>query len=401
MGCTMRPYTPREGGLDAVLVEDVYGSPSYQKLPLTIVRGLGSKVWDERGREYLDLLTSYGVAFLGHCNPRIVEAVREQASALMACHGSFYSPVRAALIEKLLEVAPKGLTRVFLSSSGGEAVEVAIKLARRFTGRKKIVSMRGGYHGKTFGALSATWNQKYRGPFEPLVPGFEFVEYGDLDSFERLADSETAAVIVEPIQGESGVVIPPSGFLRGVREVCDSRGILMIADEIQTGLGRTGKMWACEHSGVTPDILVVGKVLGGGLPLSATVAREDVGSSLGKGEHTSTYAGNPVACAAGVAALSYILENNVPEEASRKGGLLLSKLRSALGSKRSVREVRGLGLMVGVELRVDVKGPLFGALSKGLIAGYSGRTVLRLLPPVVASEQEIGWAVEVLGEVLS
>lgn len=386
--------------VNAVSVEDGFGAPTYQKLPVTLVRGLGSKVWDESGKEYLDLLGSYGVAFLGHCNPRIVEAVREQASRLMACHGSYYSPVRAELIEKLVEVSPKGLSRVYLSNSGAEAVEVAIKLARKFTGKKKIVSMKGGYHGKTFGALSATWSPKYREAFEPLLPGFVFAEYGDIGSLETQVDGETAAVILEPVQGESGVIIPPGDFIKRVRELCDSRGVLLIADEIQSGLGRTGRMWACEHFGVTPDILVVGKVLGGGLPISATVAREDIGVCLSKGEHTSTYAGNPIVCAAGVAALNYIVEERVPEEAARKGGFLLSELRSRLGSKRSVREIRGLGLMVAVELRVDVRKPLLDALSRGLIVGYSGRTILRLLPPVVAGMDELGWGVGVLEGVL-
>ncbi|MEM3794351.1 MAG: aminotransferase class III-fold pyridoxal phosphate-dependent enzyme, partial [Thermoprotei archaeon] len=271
---------------------------------------------------------------------------------------------------------------------------------RRYTRRKKIVSMKGGYHGKTYGALSATWNPKYREPFEPLVPGFVFAEYGDADSLKSCVDSDTACVIVEPIQGESGVIVPPKDYLSQVREVCDAVGALMVADEIQTGLGRTGRMWACEHSGVTPDILLVGKVLGGGLPLSATVTREDVGSSLGKGEHTSTYAGNPLVCAAGVAAIRYITSNDVCAQAARKGGWLLSELSKIVQTKRSVRSVRGLGLMIGVELKVDVRTPLLAALTKGLIVGYSGRTVLRLLPPVVTDEKEMSKAVEVLDLVL-
>ncbi|MEM0320925.1 MAG: aspartate aminotransferase family protein [Thermoprotei archaeon] len=386
--------------MDPVTADEKFGSPSYQKLPLVVERGSGAKVWDNAGREYIDYLASYGVAFLGHSNPSIVEAVSEQAQKLMSCHGSFYNQARSDLLERLVEITPRGLTRVYLSNSGAEAVEVAIKLARRYTRRKKIVSMKGGYHGKTYGALSATWNPKYREPFEPLVPGFVFAEYGDADSLKSCVDSDTACVIVEPIQGESGVIVPPKDYLSQVREVCDAVGALMVADEIQTGLGRTGRMWACEHSGVTPDILLVGKVLGGGLPLSATVTREDVGSSLGKGEHTSTYAGNPLVCAAGVAAIRYITSNDVCAQAARKGGWLLSELSKIVQTKRSVRSVRGLGLMIGVELKVDVRTPLLAALTKGLIVGYSGRTVLRLLPPVVTDEKEMSKAVEVLDLVL-
>jgi acetylornithine/LysW-gamma-L-lysine aminotransferase len=386
--------------LDIVSVEDSYGSPSYQKLPLVVERGFGAKVWDNAGREYIDYLASYGVAFLGHSNPSVVDAVREQASKLMSCHGSLYTPVRSELLERLASIAPRGLTRVYLSNSGAEAVEVAIKLARRYTRKKKIVSMKGGYHGKTFGALSATWNPKYKEAFEPLVPGFVFAEYGDPESLRSCVDGETAGVIVEPVQGESGVIIPPSDYLREVREVCDAAGVLMIADEIQTGLGRTGKMWACEHAGVTPDILLVGKVLGGGLPLSATVARGDIGASLMKGEHTSTYAGNPLVCAAGKAAIEYITSHDVCGEAAKKGGKLLSELTTLAQTKKSVRSVRGLGLMIALELKIDVRNPLLSALSRGLIMGYSGRTILRLLPPVVTDESEMSKAVELIDSVL-
>jgi acetylornithine/LysW-gamma-L-lysine aminotransferase len=381
-------------------LEDLHGSPCYQKLPVTVERGLGAKVWDKGGREYLDFLTSYGVAFLGHANPTIVEAVKTQVDRIMDCHGSLYSPIRAEFMDRLAQITPRGLSRVYLSNSGSEAAEVAIKLARKYTGKKKIVSMKGGYHGKTFGALSATWSPKYREPFEPLVPGFTFVDYGDPESLMTAVDSETAAVILEPIQGESGVIIPPRDFLAQVRETCDERGALMILDEIQTGLGRTGRMWACDHSGVTPDIMLVGKVLGGGLPLSATVTSDAVGLSLSKGEHTSTYAGNPLACAAGLAALNYILDNNVCEQASKKGSRLLEGLRTLADTKRSVRVVRGVGLMVGLELRVDVRGPLLDAISKGLILGYSGRTVLRLLPPVVIDDGDIAKCLGVLDSVL-
>ena len=275
--------------------EDRFGSNSFQKFPLALVKGSGASVWDDQGREYIDFMAGYGVAIVGHCNPKVVEAIGRQAAALITCHGSFCNDARSAFLEKLVAASPKGLERALLTNSGAESVEAAIKLARRHTGRAKVVSMKGGFHGKTYGALSATWNRKYRDPFVPLVPGFEFADYGDLASLEAAVTADTAAVIAEPIQGESGVVVPPQDYFRGVREVCDRAGALLILDEIQTGLGRTGKMWASEHWGVVPDIMTVAKGIGGGVPLGAAVAKAEVVSSLLKGEHTSTFAGNPLA----------------------------------------------------------------------------------------------------------
>jgi len=256
--------------------------------------------------------------------------------------------------------------------------------------------MKGGFHGKTYGSLSATWNKKYRDPFVPLVPGFEFAEYGDLSSLEEMVTNETAAVIAEPIQGESGIVVPPRDYFRGVREVCDRAGALLVLDEIQSGLGRTGRMWASEHWGVVPDIMTIAKGIGGGVPLGAVIARGDVISSLLKGEHTSTFAGNPLACAAGAAALDFIRENDMPGQAARKGLILGEGLNEIARSHRLVREVRGLGLMLAVELRVDIQKLLGQALSEGLILAYSGRNTIRLLPPIVTTDEQLSQSLAIL-----
>ncbi len=382
-------------------IEERYGAAAFQKFPLTLVRGKGALVWDEGGKEYIDCMAGYGVAIVGHCNPSVVEAVRNQAERLITCHGSFYNDARSGFLERLARVAPKGLDKALLTNSGAETNEAAIKLARRHTGRKKVVSMKGGFHGKTYGALSATWNKKYRDPFGPLLENFDFAEYGNVESLSSLVGPETAAVIAEPIQGETGIIVPPVNYLRQVREVCDRTGAMLILDEIQTGLGRTGKMWASEHSGVVPDIMSISKGLAGGVPFGAAVATKEVMSSLKKGEHTSTFGGNPLACAAGSATLDYISKNDLPSQAERKGASLRSGLSKIASEHKLVREVRGKGLMLAMETRVDIHDPLFAAISRGVIFAYSGRETFRFLPPIVIDESQIAGALEVLDAVIS
>jgi acetylornithine/LysW-gamma-L-lysine aminotransferase len=381
-------------------LEDSFAVPAFQKFPLTIVRGKGSVVWDADGKEYVDFMTGYGVALIGHSNDAVVKAVGAQAAKLITCHGSFYNDARAGFLEKLARVAPKGLSKALLTNSGTETVEAAIKLARRKTGRKKIVSMKGGFHGKTYGSLSATWNKKYRDPFAPLLEGFEFAEYGDPESLSALVGPETAAVIAEPVQGESGILVPPPDYFRQVREVCDRNGALLILDEIQTGLGRTGKMWASEHWGVVPDIMTVAKGLGGGVPIGAAMATEDVASSLGKGEHTSTFAGNPLSCAAGSAALDFIVANDLPSSAAKLGETMKAGLAQIAARHKLVKEVRGLGLMLALQARVDIHSQLLSSQEKGVIFAYSGRDTFRFLPPLVIEEKQIARGLEVLEGVI-
>jgi len=387
--------------LDIIATEDAHGPHTYQKFPVAIVRGKGALVWDDKGREYLDCMGGYGVAIVGHSNDQVVAAINRQAKKLITCHGSLYNDARAEFLETLTSCSPKGLDAAFLSNSGAEAVEVAIKLGRKVTGKKGLVAMKGAYHGKTAGALSATWSKRYREPFEPLLQGVKHVENGDLDALEREIDSDIGAVIVEPIQGEGGIVLPPKGYLRGVREICDKKGLLLIADEIQTGLGRTGKLWAMENWGVVPDIMTAAKGLAGGVPIGATVTRADILNSLKKGEATSTFGGNPLACAAGTATLRYILDNDLPSQAKKKGRLFLDKLKAMGKEHQLTREARGLGLMLAFELRVDIQQLLNDAMSTGAIFTYSGRTIVRMLPPLVITERQIDKSVRILGDAIA
>ncbi len=381
-------------------IEQEFGFAAFNKFPLTIVRGKGSLVWDADGKEYVDFMTGIGVALVGHSNDLVVEAIRVQADKLITCHGSFYNDARAGFMERLAKVAPKGLGKALLTNSGTESVEAAIKLARRHTSKKKIVSMKGAFHGKTYGSLSATWNKKYRDPFGPLLEGFEFAEYGDPQSLSQLVDSDTAAVLAEPVQGEGGIIVPPPDYFRQVREVCDRKGALLILDEIQSGLGRTGKMWASDHWGVVPDIMTVSKGLGGGIPIGAALSTREIAGSLKGGEHTSTFAGNPLSCAAGSAALDFITENDLPGQAKRKGDLMKAELNRIASDHKLVKEVRGLGLMLAMQTRVDIHSMLLSAEAKGAIYGYSGRDTFRFLPALVIEESQIARGLEVLNEVV-
>ena len=381
-------------------LEETYGAQAFKKFPLSIVKGKGSLVWDSEGKEYVDFMTGIGVALVGHSNDYVIAAIKEQADKLITCHGTFYNDARAGFMERLVKAAPKGLGKALLANSGTESVEAAIKLARRHTSKKKIISMKGAFHGKTYGSLSATWNRKYRDPFGPLLDGFEFAEYGDPASLAQLVDNDTAAVLAEPVQGESGIIIPPPDYFRQVREICDQKGALLILDEIQSGLGRTGRMWASEHWGVTPDIMTVSKGLGGGIPIGAAVATDEVAASLKGGEHTSTFAGNPLSCAAGSATLDFIAKNDLPGKAREKGEKMKAGLSKIASGHRLVKEVRGLGLMLAMQSRVDIHSQLLSAEAKGVIFAYSGRDTFRFLPALVIEESQISRGLEVLERVI-
>lgn len=297
-------------------------------------------------------------------------------------------------------MAPRGLERAFLSNSGAESVEFALKIARRSTGRKEIIAMMGAFHGKTMGALSATWNKKYRHPFEPLVPGFKHVPFGKIEDIEKAISGETAAVITEPIQGESGVRVPPDDFLPALRELCNEREILLIVDEVQTGFGRTGRMFACEHWRIEPDILCLAKAVANGLPMGVTMARSEIMSSLQVGEHSSTFGGGPLACAAAAATIDVLLRQKLPERAARLGNNLMERLEVSKEKYKIIREVRGLGLMIGLELRFDILNILLMLLDRGILILDAGRNVMRFLPPLVIEEAQLDRVVSVLEEVL-
>ncbi len=382
-------------------IEDSFLARVYQKFPLSVVRGKGAVLWDADGREYVDCMGGYGVSILGHCHPRIVKAIREQSEQLITCHGSLYNDKRAELLEELIEIAPRGLEKVFFSNSGSEAVECALKLAAKYTGKKQIISMVGGYHGKTLGALSATWNQKYRKPFSSLLlSNFKFVPFGSAEKVRDAVDKDTAAVIVEPILGETGIIVPSDDFLPNVRKICDENGALLIFDEVQTGFGRTGRMWASQHWNVVPDIMCLAKGIAGGIPMGATIAKKDVMNSLEVGEHSATFGGNALACAVACASINTILEEGLVERAESLGKYFKQTLSEIKSELRIIREVRGLGLMIGVESRFDIYNVLMKALDRGVILLYSGKNIIRLLPPLVIEKQQLEKAAIVIGELL-
>ncbi len=382
-------------------IEDRHFAPVYERLPIVIVKGQGATLWDVNGKEYIDCMGGYGVAIVGHCNKKVIEAINEQSKRLIICHGSLYNDVRANLLEKMAKISPKGLDDVYLSNSGAEAVECALKLARRYSGKPGVIAMTRGYHGKTLGALSATWNQKYRSPFLPLLSDVKFAPFGDAEKVREAVTEKTGAIIVEPIQGESGIYVTPDGFLEEIREICDEKNIVLIFDEIQTGFGRTGKMWACEHWNVMPDVMCLAKGIAGGLPLGATLAKKEIMSSFKTGDHTSTFGGNPLSCAAACATIDYIIEENLVERAANLGSIFKERLENIKANHRIVRDVRGLGLMLGMELRFDIKNILMNGIEKGLIMLYSGKNILRFLPPLVISEMQIHRAMDILESLVS
>jgi len=372
----------------------------YAKRPIVIAKGSGALVWDINGKEYIDCTGSYGVCIVGHSHPKVVEAVRRQAETLISCHASFYNDARSELLQKITQIAPKNLNKVFLANSGAEAVECAIKLARKFSGKPEIIAMMGAFHGKTMGALSATWDKKYREPFKPLVPEFKHVPPDDLEKVREAITEKTAAVLVEPIRGEGGIRVPPNGFLPGLREICDETGVLLIFDEVQTGFGRTGKIFACEHWNIVPDILCLAKSVAGGLPLGITIAKENVMSSLKVGEHTTTFSGSPLVCAAACAAINVLVEEKLPERAAMLGRYFKEKLEVLRARHKIVREVRGLGLMLGMELRFDVLNIILKCMERGVLVLDAGRNILRFLPPLVIEREHIDRVIDILDTVM-
>ncbi len=383
--------------MDYIALENAHTSGFYRKHPIVLVKGEGAKVWDAEGREYIDCTSGHGVANVGHANPYVTEAIARQASRLITCSELFYNDVRAELLATLARITPPGLKRAFLCNSGTEAVEGALKIARLITGRKKFVAAMRSFHGRTFGSLSATWRKEYREPFEPLVPGFKFVPFNNLEAMEEAVDHETAGVILEVVQGEGGVIPGKGEYLRGVQEICRQNGALFILDEVQTGFGRTGKMFACEHHGLEPDLMCLAKGVGGGVPFGAVMIHEKFGE-MPKRLHGSTFGGNPLACAAALAAIRYLEENDLPRRAAELGEYFLGRLRQLESS--IVREVRGLGLMVGIELKKEAS-PYIEALAKeGVLALSAGPTVIRFLPPLVISREELDKVVEAVEKVL-
>ncbi|MCH6585905.1 MAG: acetylornithine/succinylornithine family transaminase [Thaumarchaeota archaeon] len=381
--------------------EDQFMGNLYQRFPVTIEKGVGAHVWDIDGKEYIDCMGGYGVALVGHQNQRVNKAIKEQLDKIITVHSSLYNKTREEFLKMLIGLAPKGLTQVHLNNSGAEAIEAAIKFARKFTGKKGMVAMKGSYHGKSFGALSLTFGPKYRKPFEPLVEKVSFASFGDIESLRSVIDDDTAFVILEPIQGESGIIVAPEGFLQEVRKLCDEKGILLIFDEIQAGLGRTGRLWACDHWNTAPDILCLAKGIAGGVPMGATLVRPDILASMNKGEHSSTFGGNPISCAAGIAALKALTEDGLIENSEKMGKIFREGLEKLKEKHTMIREIRGKGLMIGIEMKFEIKDILMGLIKEGILMLYSGRNILRILPPLVISEDDITKVLHALDSILT
>ncbi|GAB4567866.1 MAG: aspartate aminotransferase family protein [Anaerolineales bacterium] len=378
-------------------IENKHTSGVYAKQALTIVRGRGASLFDVDGNEYLDCSSGHGVANLGHAHPKIAEALYKQANTLITLFETFPNDQRAALMEKITALVP-GMDRVFFCNSGTEAVEAALKFARISTGRKNFIAAMRAFHGRTYGALSATFNKKYREGFEPLLPGVSHVSYNNIEALNKAVNDETAAVILEVVQGEGGVYPASFEYIQAARWICDERDALLIVDEIQTGFGRTGKMFAVQHFDVTPDLLTCAKSLAGGVPMGAVLIGANV-KNLTPGVHGSTFGGNPLSCAAANAALDVMKEEDLPGQAAAKGAYLMEKLKAIQSA--NIREVRGLGLMVGIEMKQKVTPYIKALQERRIIVLNAGLTVIRLLPPLVITYEQIDHLVEALTEVLT
>jgi acetylornithine/LysW-gamma-L-lysine aminotransferase len=383
--------------------EESFVGNLYQRFPINITKGKGCKVWDINGKEYLDCMGGYGVALVGHCNDRVVKAITNQTQNLITCHMSVYNDVRIDFLKKFSNIAPTNLQKTFFTNSGTESVEASLKFSRKYTSKPGVLALNGGYHGKTFGSLSVTYNEKYRKSFLPLLDNMQFIAYSESDTISEIvtkSNKKIGTVIVEPIQGETGIIMPPSGFLKKIRSICDENGLVLIFDEIQSGLGRTGKMWAGQHWDVEPDIMCLAKGIAGGVPMGLTVMRSEILDCLKVGEHSSTFAGNPLACAAGSATIDSIIEDELVSNSEKMGRIFKSGLLEIKEKYKIVRDVRGVGMMLGVEMRFDVKDILLEGIKNGILLLYSGRNILRLLPPIVMKEEEVNKSLELINKLI-
>ena len=362
---------------------------------VTLVRGEGSYLWDDKDRRYLDLMTNYGVNLLGHTHPLVTDAIKLQVSNLTNAHQSFDTPARQDFLDALGALLPPPLTRISFANSGAEAVEAALKFARVATGRIGIIATHRAYHGRTFGALSATADAKYRDPFAPMLQGVRHIPFDDLDALDTVLDDSVAAVIIEPIQGEGGVRVPADGYLKGIRERCDARGILLICDEIQTGF-RTGASFAFTREDIVPDILCLSKSIANGLPIGVTITTEAVSDRVPKGSHGSTFAGNPLVCAAAAATLKVLTDDTLHTRTARAGTRFQERVRD-LGLPQ-VREVRGRGLMLAVELKKPSTPVIRAMQERGVLVLPGGGTVIRFLPSILIQDAQLDEGIAALAE---
>lgn len=383
--------------ISTVELEDAHTSGAYPKRPLTIVRGQGVHVWDDDGNRYIDATSGQGVALLGHSHPNVVQAITEQASTIITTPEIFYNNRRAELYGVLTSVLPSDLNRFFLCNSGTEAIEGALKVARLLTKRSGIVATMRGFHGRTLGALSLTWNPKYRKQFAAWQPAVTHIRYDDIDSAREAITDKTAAVVVESVQGEGGVHPASIEYLQALREICDETGAFLIIDEIQTGFGRTGDWFGFQHADIVPDVVTMAKGIAGGMPMGAVAWRGDLGQ-LSSGTHGSTFGGNPLACASAIATITTLQNENLPQQAQEKGAWLIEQLTGL--DLPAIRDVRGQGLIIGIELKGRVTPVLQALQERGILALPAGNTVLRLLPPLIISYEDLQEIVDTIADIL-
>ena len=381
--------------------ENEHIANTYQRLPVNIQNGSGAILHDINGKRYIDMMGGYGIAILGYGNKAVKEAVCRQFDTISIAHASEYTPAREEFIKDLTGIVPPGLDKFYLGNIGAEAIEAAIKVVIKSSKKHKIIAMTNSYHGKTAGALSITYSEKYRKSFgQLLMKDVEFIRYNNMEDLDKLdKDPDIAAVFFEPVQGEGGINIPSYDYVRELRNRTEKNDIILVADEIQSGLGRTGKMWAHEHFNIKPDIITIGKGIGGGMPLSITAGKPEFMDTLSKGEQSSTTGGNPLAMAAGSAVIKQ-LDASLIMDLERKGNILRNELKSGLQDAKSVKEIRGLGLMDAIELKTKFLPVLMGMINKGILPLYSGINIIRMLPPYVISDSELKEAAGIMSEVI-
>jgi len=386
-----------------MMLSEKHIAHTYARYSIVLVRGKGTRVWDREGREYLDFVSGLAVCNLGHCHPRVVRAIQDQAEKLLHVSNYYYIEPQIQLASLLCQHS--FADKVFFCNSGAEANEGALKLARKHAKAKlrgdryEVITMEGSFHGRTLATLTATAQAKYHKGYDPLMPGFKYVPFDKPEALRKAIDEKTCAVLIEPIQGEGGVNIPSEGYLRSLREICDEKGILLIFDEVQVGMGRTGRLFAYEHEGIMPDMLTLAKSLAGGVPIGALLIHKGVGNIFEPGDHASTFGGNPLATAAGVAALTAMLEEGMLKNCEKAGNYFLSRLEELKKRFSFVREVRGRGLILGMELEVEGGSIVKEMMQRGVLINCTMGNVLRFLPPLIVTEEEVDRMIEALGEV--
>lgn len=381
-----------------------YIAPTYKRQPLTIVKGRGMFVWDSEGRRYLDFVAGVAVCSLGHCHPEVVKAITAQAKKLMHISNLYHIQPQAELAALLAKIAPNSISKFFFCNSGAEAVEAAFKLAVKHAKKGRIITMQGSFHGRTIATVGATWKHSYREPFKALIPKvFDFVPFNDLAAVENAISEQTAAVIVEPVQGEGGVNIPSDDYLPGLRKICDENGLLLICDEVQTGLGRTGKWFACDHWNVLPDVITMAKALGGGFPIGCMGAKEEVMESFSPGDHASTFGGNPLACSAAIASVKTMQRLKLPERAAKMGRYFLKRLNELAEKHECIKEARGIGLLLGLEMKEKpiADTVVAKARERGFLINCTADKVLRFVPPLIVEPKHIDNLISELDRIIA